>query len=85
MLELGKHTIEAHKNIGKIAKNNVDVLIVVGPRAKAIKEGAEEEGMNEKNMISMYSMPRRLKDIRLGVRRSSTPTLRKPVRKPLQT
>ena len=40
MLELGKHTKEAHENIGKIAKENVDILIVVGPRAKAIKEGA---------------------------------------------
>jgi len=42
MLELGKHTIEAHKNIGKIAKENINILIVVGPRAKAIKEGAME-------------------------------------------
>lgn len=46
MLELGKHTLEAHKNIGKIAMENLtrktDVLIVVGPRAKAIKEGALE-------------------------------------------
>ncbi|MBI2630881.1 hypothetical protein HYW73_01525 [Candidatus Nomurabacteria bacterium] len=46
MLELGKHTIEAHKNIGKLAKeilnNPGDTLIVVGPRAKSIKEGALE-------------------------------------------
>ena len=46
MLELGKHTVEAHKNIGKIAKENADVLMVVGPRAKAIKEGAIEAGMS---------------------------------------
>ncbi|MBI3888634.1 hypothetical protein HY311_02475 [Candidatus Nomurabacteria bacterium] len=45
MLELGKHTGEAHKNIGKIAKDNCDVLMVVGPRAQAIKEGAVEAGM----------------------------------------
>ena len=44
MLELGKYTEEAHKNIGKIAKNNCDVLIVVGSRAEAIKEGALESG-----------------------------------------
>ncbi len=50
MLELGKHTEEAHKNIGKIAKENVDILIVVGPRAKKIKEGAIEAGMNEENI-----------------------------------
>ena len=46
MLELGKHTEEAHKNIGRAAKENCDVLIVVGPRAQAIKEGALKEGMN---------------------------------------
>ena len=51
MLELGKHTIESHKNIGKIAKENAEVLIVVGPRAKSIKEGALEAGMNEKNIF----------------------------------
>ncbi len=42
MLELGKHTEEAHKNIGRVAKDNVDVLMVVGLRAKNIKEGAIE-------------------------------------------
>jgi UDP-N-acetylmuramoyl-tripeptide--D-alanyl-D-alanine ligase len=47
MLELGKYTNEAHKNIGKIAKENCDVLIVVGPRAEKIKEGAVEAGMLE--------------------------------------
>ncbi len=45
MLELGKHTIDAHKNIGKLVKENADVLVVVGPRAKSIKEGALEAGM----------------------------------------
>ncbi|MCX6752100.1 MAG: UDP-N-acetylmuramoyl-tripeptide--D-alanyl-D-alanine ligase [Candidatus Nomurabacteria bacterium] len=47
MLELGKHTVEAHKNIGRMAKEKCDALVVVGPRAKAIKEGALETGMNE--------------------------------------
>ncbi|OGI80159.1 hypothetical protein A2W43_01580 [Candidatus Nomurabacteria bacterium RIFCSPHIGHO2_12_40_11] len=42
MLELGKHTQEAHKNIGRIAKEYTDVLIVVGPRAQDIKDGALE-------------------------------------------
>ncbi len=52
MLELGKHTILAHQNIGKITgENNVDVLVVVGPRAKNIKEGALQAGMNEKNIF----------------------------------
>ena len=55
MLELGLHTLSAHKNIGKVAKEilsgNTDALIVVGPRAKAIKEGAIEAGMNTENIF----------------------------------
>lgn len=51
MLELGRHTVEAHKNIGKIAKENSDILVVVGPRAKTIKEGALEEGMKIENIF----------------------------------
>jgi UDP-N-acetylmuramoyl-tripeptide--D-alanyl-D-alanine ligase len=51
MLELGKHTNEAHKNIGKIAKEILDVLVVVGPRAKAVKEGAIEAGMNKEKIF----------------------------------
>ena len=55
MLELGKHTEEAHKNIGKITKENVDVLIVVGQRAKSIKIGAVEAGMKEKNIFEFLN------------------------------
>jgi UDP-N-acetylmuramoyl-tripeptide--D-alanyl-D-alanine ligase len=55
MLELGKHTEEAHKNIGKIARENLskngDVLMVVGPRAKNIKEGAVGAGMISDNIF----------------------------------
>ena len=55
MLELGRHTEEAHKNIGKIVKENLngekDVLVVVGPRAEKIKEGAIEAGMKIKNIF----------------------------------
>lgn len=46
MLQLGKHTAEAHKNIGKLAKEKADVLVAVGPRAISIKEGALEAGMS---------------------------------------
>jgi UDP-N-acetylmuramoyl-tripeptide--D-alanyl-D-alanine ligase len=55
MLELGRHTFEAHKNIGilasEILSGNAYVLIVVGPRAKTIKEGAIEAGMNDKKIF----------------------------------
>jgi UDP-N-acetylmuramoyl-tripeptide--D-alanyl-D-alanine ligase len=51
MLELGKHTEEAHKNIGKIAKDFLDILCVVGPRAQDIKNGAIDNGMKEENIF----------------------------------
>ena len=59
MLELGKHTPVAHRNIGKVAKEilseglngNINILMVVGPRAKSIKEGAIEAGMNPENIF----------------------------------
>ena len=51
MLELGKHTEEAHRNIGTLVKKVVDILFVVGPRAQFIKTGAVEVGMKEKNIL----------------------------------
>jgi UDP-N-acetylmuramoyl-tripeptide--D-alanyl-D-alanine ligase len=51
MLELGKHTTEAHKSIGVLARDCADVLMVVGPRAKAIAEGAFEALMNPQNIF----------------------------------
>lgn len=51
MLELGKHTEEAHENIGKVVRENADVLVVVGPRAQKIKEGALGAGMPAENIF----------------------------------
>lgn len=51
MLELGKHTEEAHKNIGSIVKDNADILVVAGVRAVKIKEGALHSGMKEENIF----------------------------------
>lgn len=52
MLELGKYTIEAHQNIGKLAKESVDILITVGPRGKFIAEAALSEGMLKNHVLS---------------------------------
>ncbi len=45
MLELGRYSVAEHAHIGHIAKQTVDVLVTVGPRAKAIGEAALEDGM----------------------------------------
>ncbi|KKR79847.1 MAG: UDP-N-acetylmuramoyl-tripeptide-D-alanyl-D-alanine ligase [Candidatus Nomurabacteria bacterium GW2011_GWA2_40_9] len=55
MLELGKYTEEAHKNIGKLARENIDVLAVVGARAKAIKAGALEAGFDDENIFEFMT------------------------------
>ena len=44
MLELGKMTESAHREIGEKVSYVADVLIVVGPRAKFIAEGALDKG-----------------------------------------
>ncbi len=50
MLELGKHTEEAHRKIGGMVKGSTDILVVVGPRAKFFKEGAVSAKMSAKNI-----------------------------------
>ena len=37
MLELGKHTDEAHQSAGEVARERSDVLITVGPRSKVME------------------------------------------------
>jgi len=51
MLELGKFTIDEHKRVGEQAGGFVDTLLVVGPRAKYMVEGAMLAGMSEKSII----------------------------------
>ena len=50
MMELGKHSIEEHKNAGMIAKSSCDILVTVGVRSRKIAEGALSLGMEEKNI-----------------------------------
>jgi len=52
MLELGKHTEETHRSVGKaVVDNDIDVLITVGLRAKGIAESARSLGMDENNIF----------------------------------
>ena len=55
MLELGKHTKNAHEHIGQVVKENVDVLVVVGQRAKDIKEGSINAGMDSENVFDFQN------------------------------
>jgi UDP-N-acetylmuramoyl-tripeptide--D-alanyl-D-alanine ligase len=51
MLELGRLTEESHKEIGALAQQSADVLVVVGKRASHIAEGAIEAGYNEERIF----------------------------------
>lgn len=55
MLELGKYSIEAHEDIGKLAADVADILVTVGPRGKFIAEKAVKSGMNNKNVFAFDS------------------------------
>lgn len=50
MLELGKHSTEAHKDIGTRAAECVDRLITVGFRSRVTGEAAIDAGLSEKKV-----------------------------------
>lgn len=43
MLELGRMTEEAHREVGEHVASIADILVTVGPRAKSISEGAKSK------------------------------------------
>jgi len=55
MLELGKFTEEEHRLVGEKISEVADILVVVGPRAKFIAEGALEKGFPQKEIYSFDS------------------------------
>ncbi len=55
MMELGKHSVEEHHKIGKLAKEYCDILITVGIRSRKTAEGAYKNGMDQKEIFSFDS------------------------------
>ena len=51
MLELGKHSIEEHENIGNIVAKTAKILITVGAKAKFIGESAMKAGLPKKSVF----------------------------------
>lgn len=56
MLEIGKYSIFAHENLGKIVPSVSDVLVTVGPRAKILAESAKDYGLKSKNVLSFETV-----------------------------
>lgn len=52
MLELGKHTITAHRDLGRFAADKIGLLVTVGVRAKFFSEGAVKAGFKKKDIKS---------------------------------
>jgi UDP-N-acetylmuramoyl-tripeptide--D-alanyl-D-alanine ligase len=55
MLELGKFTEEEHRLVGAQIIGVANILVVVGPRAKSIAEGAIDNGFSQKEIYSFDS------------------------------
>lgn len=51
MLELGRFSVEAHKEAGKSAARTVDLLVTVGVRAKSLAEAAVEAGLAKEQVL----------------------------------
>lgn len=51
MLELGKYTINAHREMGQLAVKICDLIFTVGPRAKFIAEEARELNFPKENIF----------------------------------
>ena len=64
MLELGKHTITAHREIGEMAAGKkIDLLITVGVRAKFFADGATKAGFNKKQILSFGDSPEAAREL----------------------
>lgn len=56
MRELGKYSLTAHEEAGRLAGKTLDFLITVGAGGKFIAEGAMSHGMDKKNIKSFDSV-----------------------------
>lgn len=56
MLELGKYTLQAHEEIGRISADVVDILFTVGLRGKIIAEAAEKAGLSRKRIFCFMNI-----------------------------
>jgi len=56
LLELGKHTGEEHREVGRAAAKFASMLYTIGPRAEFIAKGAIEAGMREDRIVVYRSL-----------------------------
>jgi UDP-N-acetylmuramoyl-tripeptide--D-alanyl-D-alanine ligase len=51
MMELGKHTVPAHKEAGIFAATSCDLLVTVGLRSRTLAESAIDTGLDEDSVL----------------------------------
>jgi UDP-N-acetylmuramoyl-tripeptide--D-alanyl-D-alanine ligase len=56
MLELGKYTLQAHEEIGRLVAKRAQILITVGLRGKFFAEAALKAGLPKKSIFSFMSV-----------------------------
>lgn len=52
MLEIGKHTIDAHKAVGERVAKVANIFVAVGPRSKFAADEAIAQGMRSENVMT---------------------------------
>jgi UDP-N-acetylmuramoyl-tripeptide--D-alanyl-D-alanine ligase len=68
MLELGKYTVTAHEELGRLAGKTLDILFTVGDRAQFVAQAAQKAGIPKKNIFSFDSAESALAAIKKNVR-----------------
>ena len=69
MMELGRHSSEAHKSAGRTAATVCDILVTVGLRSRALAESARNAGLAEDKVLQFDTSPeagKYLKDLIKG-------------------
>ena len=64
MLELGRESAAAHRNVGRLAASSVDRLYVMGKMAPEVAEGALEGGLGEEAVLVMRDHAHILADLK---------------------
>jgi len=68
MLELGKHSVEEHYEVGKLAAGSCDMLMTVGIRSRKMAEGALDAKMDDDAILQFDDSNEVMKDIKTVIK-----------------
>jgi len=76
MLELGAFHEQGHREVGEVAAETVDLLLIVGKGAMAIAEGALAAGMPSERVVRFATLKEAQKAWRAWLRRNDVVLLK---------